>query len=147
MIIVKAFTAEDYAIIYKNPIDESAWEYTPEQIREIAEFHVKGGCGFTGWLGDIPLGSLGVDEVRPGVGHMWALLHEEVRNHIKDSMRAVRRMLDIVERTYDFKKLRSESRIGFPESQRFLEFLGFERGRRTIMNNTHFFYRKILCHQ
>jgi len=142
MIEVKAFKAEDFGLIYDDAIDDQMRTYTPEQIGVMGVKYENSGCAFTGWYGDIPMGCLGILEVRPGIGNMWSALNREVQNHIVISMRAVKRMLQIVDQTHDFKVLRSDSRIGFPESQRFLEFLGFTKGRRNLLNGTHYFYRR-----
>lgn len=147
MIRIEQFKATDFLLIQPCAIDKEARLYAPKDILKMGKFHEQQGCGFTGWMGSLPLGSLGIDEVRPGVGQMWSMLHVRTRDHVYASMKAVRKMLRIIDDTYDFKRLRSESRIGFAESQRFLEFLGFERGRRTIMNNTHYFYRRNKCRQ
>ena len=146
MIDNKPFKAEDYVQIYPHAVDETARRMSAEEVYSVGQFHEAGHCGFTGWLGDTPLGCLGIDTVRPGVGQMWSIINTEVRGHIIESMRATKMMLNIIEEDYDFKKLRSESRIGFPESQRFLEFLGFTRSRRTIMQGTHFHYTRLTCH-
>lgn len=147
MIIVKPFKAVDFELILPHAIDESAKDIPIDQIRARAAEYEACSCGFTGWWDDTPLGSLGVIEVRPGVGNMWSLLHKDIRRHIVPSMRAVKEMLRVVESMteYGFKRLRSDSRIGFPESQRFLEFLGFTKQRRN-MNSTHYYYRRdVIC--
>ena len=148
-IVVKSFRAKDFDILYDNAIDGSVKGYTRKEIHLFGERYERSGCSFTGWLGDTPLGSLGILEVRPGIGNLWSILHKDVRKHVVSSMRAVKEMLRVIEgmKEYDFKVLRSDSRIGFPESQRFLEFLGFTRQRRNMINGNHFFYRKVLCHQ
>jgi hypothetical protein len=147
MIEYRPFIAEDYLAIYKDAVDVTAREMSGEEVYLSGKYHEAGGCAFSGWWGDLLLGCLGIDTVRPGVGHMWAIINTKVRDYVIPSMRACRMMLGIVEEEYGFGRLRCESRIGFPESQRFLEFLGFRRGRRTIMNGTHYFYRKIICHR
>jgi hypothetical protein len=147
MIEIKPFKADDLHIICKDALDETAHDLNCFEVQVFGVRHEQGKCSFTGWLDGKPLGCLGIDTVRPGVGHMWSVLHKDVKNHLLESMKTVKRMLTVIEDTYGFNRLRSESRIGFKGSQRFLEFLGFERGRRTIMNGTHFYYRRDLCHQ
>jgi hypothetical protein len=143
---VKKFKAEDFVAIAPHAIDVTARYMSEEWLLERGKLYEKCHCAFTGWWGDKPLGSLGIWTVREGVGNMFSVLHEDVRKHVRPSMRAVKMMLDIIEEIYDFKKLRSDSRMGFPESQRFLEFLGFKKQRRN-MNKTHYFYRRYPCRQ
>lgn len=144
MIIVKPFKAVDFELIAPYAIDGTVEGFTSEEIRLFGERYEKCGCAFTGWWDDVPYGCLGIWTVREGVGNMFSILHKDVRKHLIPSMRAVKEMLNVVLGMYDFTRLRSDSRIGFPESQRFLEFLGFTKQRRN-MNSTHYFYRRDVC--
>lgn len=147
MIIVKSFKAVDFELICPHAIDKTVSDFTPEQIRILGERYEKSGCGFTGWWDDVPYGCLGIWTVREGVGNMWSAIHKDVSKHVIPAMRAVKEMLNVIEGMYDFKRLRSDSRIGFPESQRFLEFLGFTKQRRNVNHNHYFYKRDVPCQQ
>lgn len=80
--------------------------------------------------------------VKNGVADVWSVFNQRVKSNKKATFRTLVSMLSILIKTFNLEKLRSESRIGFTESQRLLEHLGFKRQRRNMINGKYYFYRR-----
>lgn len=142
MIELVEFKAEHAELLCPNAVDETLRHTPPEIWRQMAAYNEVSGMGFTGFYNGKPVGAAGVRHVREGVGNMWAVIAQDALC-AKSIFRAVRDMLAIIADVRGYRRLRSESRIGFAESQRLLEHLGFVR-RRVIMNGTHYYYVKVI---
>jgi hypothetical protein len=86
--------------------------------------------------------AFGIRVRKPGVADVWSIFNQRVKTHKKSTFRMLVTMLGVLIKTFELKKLRSESRIGFVESQRMLEHLGFIRQHRNMINGKYYFYKR-----
>lgn len=135
MIKIRKFKAEDAEVLCPSAVDASlhgppggpVYEYW----RVWARINAVAGPAYTGYdeSGQV-LGAAGIRIVREGVGNVWAVFSPDIRNCKTGIYRALKRMMQILIKDFEFIKLRTDSRKGFEVSQRFLEHLGFKRLRR-----------------
>ena len=107
-----------------------------------AEINANCGIAYTLYdpTGTKRLAAAGIRHKPNGSGEVWVILKKEVVHYKLSLLRSIRTMLEILKLENGYKWLRTHSEIGFPESQRLLEHLGFKQ-MRTIMKNTHYYYR------
>ena len=134
--MIVAFKAEHAEHLCMNAVDSSLGEHNREQWRAWAKYNEKAGMAFTGMENGVPVWAAGIRYVREGVVNMWAVFAQDAPKSI---YRALSAMLPIGASRGAYRKLRSESRIGFDASQRILEHLGFKRQRRNA-NPDHYLY-------
>lgn len=140
MIELIEYKAEHAEILCPQAVDETVKN---SEWRKWAEANEFGGVGFTGIYQGQMLFAAGIRRVRDGVGDMWAVITPQARQCLKDVIRSQRVMLGIVALEMNLKRLRADSRIGFKESQRLLEAMGFTK-KRVMLNKTHFYYAKVI---
>lgn len=136
----RQFEVSDIEAIKASAVDETVRDMPDDILRAGAELNLKCGPAFTYFKDGKIIGAAGIRIVRKGVGHLWAMFSQEIRNCKKDFFRSTITMLDIVIKEFGIKKLRTESRIGFPTSQRFLEHLMFDRQRRKLIKRNYYLY-------
>ena len=131
------FKAEHADRLCPDAIDPTA----REGWKEWAEINAKYGVGYTGIdsNGDLMFAA-GIRFKKDGVGDIWSVFSKHIRDNKKATFRTLVNILKIVIKEFGIKKVRSESRIGFEESQRMLEHLGFKRQRRNMINGKYYFY-------
>ena len=136
MMYVRLYSPDDAKQLVFNAVDKAAnmdgWE-------QWAVINGNSGPAYTGLVGDKIVCAAGIRIVREGVGHLWSVFSSDIGQNKLSVFRGVKSMLEILIKEFNFTRLRTESRIGFPESQRLLEHLGFKQGR-IIMNKTHYSY-------
>lgn len=137
MIEVREFRVGDAEGLYENCIDDIVSKVPEILLRKEAEREEKS-CAFTGLIDGEIIGAAGIFIRRENVGDVWLLVSKKVQRHKLSSFRCLKRMLGILIDKFELKKLRSESRKGFTESQRLLEHLGFIKQRRELIRGDMF---------
>jgi len=138
MIELIEFKAEHAEYLCPRAVDPAIKEI---DWRKWAQINESGGLGYTGVYEGKMVFAAGVRHVRTGVGDMWAVITSDCRQCLKDVIWTQRTMLAIVASEMGYSRLRSDSRIGFPESQRLLKAIGFEKMRK-MLNGTHYYYKR-----
>lgn len=105
-----------------------------------AENNAKYGVGYTGLLDGKPVCAFGAICNKNGAGDVWFVMSRLAGMAKKTVLRSVKLMLETHMEDSGFSRLRTISKKGFPESQRLLEFLGFVRQRRDMINGKYYFY-------
>jgi hypothetical protein len=141
MIDLIEFKAEHAEILCPKAVDSAMHDC---DWRKWAEINESGGLGYTGIYKDKMIFAAGVRHVRDGVGDMWAVITSDCRQCLKDVIWAQRTMLAIVASEMGIWRLRSDSRIGFPESQRLLRAMGF-MNMRTMLNGKYYYFKRLIC--
>lgn len=141
MIKIRRFRAEDAEVLCPDAIDISL-HATGTYWRVWAKVNEITGPAYTGYdeSGQL-LGAAGIHMVRPGVGNVWAVFSPDIKNCKAGIYRALKRMMQILIKDFEFTKLRTDSRKGFAVSQRFLEHLGFKRLRRETEDKYYYILR------
>jgi len=143
MLTFRHFEIDDIKELAKNAIDESVKLADEETLLKYAKYHKDNGSAFTGTLNGKVVCAAGIHNRHGNSGHLWSIFTKSVIVHKKTVFKSIKVMFDCVSKCNDFKKVITESRIGFPQSQRLIEHLGFEKQRRSF-NNDYFFYKKVI---
>lgn len=141
MLEFRKFTVEDALELSQNAIDDTLQDADIDLIKQTSEFYINSGPSGTGFYNGKPICSCGINLRRGHSGRIWLLIGDT--KHKFMTLRSLKTLLSIYIKEYGFKKLIAESRIGFPQSQRVLEFFGFEKQRHNL-NNEYYFYRKAI---
>ncbi len=136
-IVLRQFNAADAQILCPDAVDVTAGTGPWQQW---AEFNAQAGPAYTGLLDGKIIGAAGIRMVRPGVGDVWSVFSTEMPAVRLSAFKCLKRMLGILIAEFEFTRLRTDSRVGFEQSQRLLEHLGFVRGR-TMRQGKYYFYR------
>ena len=140
MIELIEFKAEHAEILCPLAVDGATKD---GDWREWGLMYETGGLGYTGIYNGEMVFAAGIRRVRGDIGHMWAVITPRIHQCLKSVIRTQRVMLDIVASEMNLRRLRAESKIGFKQSQRLLEAMGFER-KRIMLNKTHYYYVRTL---
>jgi len=143
MLIFRPFEIDDIKEIAKNAIDESVKMADEKTLLKYAKYHKDNGSAFTGLLNDKIICAAGLHRRRAGSSHLWSIFTKSAIIHKKTVFKSIKLMMDCVVEAGEIKKVITESRIGFSQSQRLIEHLGFERQRRSFDNN-YYFYKKVI---
>jgi len=142
MIKLRKATIEDLILTAENAMDGPREERSDEYIRKWARYDIENGPAYAALYEGKVVAVAGIRLVRPGLGFIWIVMSKDIKKNsfsfMKESLFAMRKMTGILIGRYGLKKVRALSRIGFGESQRLLEHLGFERLRRAT--KTHYVY-------
>lgn len=134
---LKPFEIEDALDIAREAVEPNL----DGHIEQGAAFNKAHGPAMTAYLPNGQrLAAAGVLLHRNGSGTVWFIGKKAIRQHKLSVLTTLKKMIEIWSLEMGITRLRTHSEIGFPESQRLLEHLGFKR-LRTIMKNTHYFYR------
>lgn len=138
MLKIIPFKAEHAKHLCPNAIDNEAHE-----MENMGEFYEMCDAAYTGMSEDEKIVcAFGIVLKKDGVADVWSIFNQQIKTCKKSMFRTLVTMLDILIETFDLKKLRSQSRIGFKESQRLLEHLGFKRQRRNTIDGRNYFYAR-----
>jgi hypothetical protein len=135
MLTFEPFKAEHADDICPYAVDDEVADWT-----EAAKINEKYGVGYTGYLDGTPVCAFGAICNKNGAGDVWFVMSRKVGMYKKTVLRSIKMMLDTHMEDSDFTRLRTASKIGFKESQRLLEFLGFKKQRRDMINGKYYFY-------
>ncbi len=143
MISIIKFKAEHAEILCPDAVDEAVRNADPAIWQAWAKYNEIAGPAYTGFKDGRMLGSAGIRLGRNKTGHVWLVLRRNIltKSVMADVIRSIRKILKITIDEFDLKALRSESRIGFEQSQRFLEHFGFVRQRRNMIKRPFYFYK------
>jgi len=140
MIKMRQAHVEDLILLAEHAMDDSM-KGSPYQ-RLWAQRHIDCGPAYTAVFEGRVVAAAGVVLTRPGVGDIWITMSRDIDkksySFMKDALLAMRGMTDVIAETFELKRIRSRSRIGFAASQRLLEHIGFVRQRRTVAG--HYLY-------
>ena len=136
MIEFRPFKAEDIKFLSSNAVDDSVIDW------RIATDYANYGPAYTGYHNGNIIGAAGLIFRRRGVCNIWSIFSKDILTCKKTTFRSFKLMLEMVIRTFEITKIRSESRIGFKASQSLLEHLGFKRQRRNMINGKYYFYMR-----
>lgn len=131
---IREFVVGDGDILVPVAIDRSV-----EKWRDWAAKVQAGGCAFTGLMKGEVCCAAGIKDEGSGKGTAWAIFSEDCKRYPRAVYRAVRTMLKVCCEEYGFTAVRSQSKVGFGASQRFLEHLGFEKIRKTIKGEDYYY--------
>lgn len=130
MLTLKYFKSED--VLKINPVEEGI-----ENIMVGAEYNAAAGPAYTGYIDGRIVACGGIRVEKNGSGTPWFIMNKGEKCK-KSTFQTVKLMMKILIEECEFKYLRTFSKIGFPQSQRFLEHLGFKKIR-TL--KSHYYYR------
>ena len=133
-----AYKKEHAESLCKSAVDPDAMDNWEENARLSEEY----GVGCTGLLDGVPVCAFGAVCRTNGSGDVWFIMSRRAGLYKMTVLRGVKKLLNTYFKDCGFKRLRSTSKKGFAESQRLLEFLGFERQRRDMINGKYYFYRR-----
>ena len=132
------FEAEHAKELCPDAIDSDAHE-----MESMGEFYELCDAAYTGMSADGKIVcAFGIVIKKDGVADVWSIFTQQSKKCPKSVFKTLVTMLDILIETFGLKKLRSQSRIGFQESQQLLEHLGFKRQRRNMINGKNYFYAR-----
>ena len=143
MLKFRSFEIEDIKELYQNAIDDIVSNTSETDLLKYAEINKNAGPAFTGLLNDKPICAAGIHLRRGKSGHLWSVLSKSASNHKKTVFKSLKLMLGIVIKQNGLRKIITESRKGFPQSQRLIEHLGFIRQRHSFRDD-YYFYRKVI---
>ena len=135
MIEFRPFDINDALYLHGKAVDKLFNEYSEQFIMDTES---SDGLAYSVLVDGEIVAVAGIKRVREGLGEMWAVVSQDAPRSTK-LFRALRQMLAISAKHGGFSRLRSKSRKGFAQSQRFLEFFGFEQKR---LFNDNYIYTK-----
>ena len=139
MIKMRKAYVEDIVILAETAADDSIEEC--RNLRQWSKRNIDCGPAYTAVYKDRVVAVFGVVLVRPGLGEIWMVVSGRIDksySFMKEGLIAIWNMIDVIAETFEIKKIRARSRIGFDKSQRLLEHAGFIRQRRTF--GDHYLY-------
>jgi hypothetical protein len=143
MLKFRLFEIDDIKELAKNAIDKSITNVDDETLLKYARYHKDNGSAFTGLLNDRVVCAAGIHNRRANSGHLWSIFTKSAMIHKKTVFKSLKLMLDAVIKSNELKKIITESRKSFAESQRLIEHLGFEKQRHSF-NDDYYFYKKVI---
>ena len=141
MLTFRIFEIDDIKELAKDAIDEAVKLADEETLLKYAKYHKDNGSAFTGLLNGKVVCAAGLHRRRGGSSHLWSVFAKSAIVHKKMVFKSIKLMMDCVINSNGIKKIITESRKGFPQSQRLIEHLGFEKQRRSF-NDDYYFYKK-----
>lgn len=100
---------------------------TPSDYKTWAGDLVVKGLAFTGVENGHLVGSAGIAPLWPGVAEGWFLGGWRLHENVLSSIRVIRRELKLMVDENKIHRLQCVVRTDWPEAQRFIEFLGWEK--------------------
>ena len=139
----RLFEIDDIKELAKTAVDKLVNRSSECDLLQYAEMNKQSGPAFTGLYKGRPICAAGINLRRNNSGHLWSIFTMSAQIHKKAVFKSLKLMLDLVIQNNNLKKIVTESRKGFIESQTLIEHLGFERQRRSFSND-YYFYRKVV---
>ena len=135
MITLRQAYIEDLILLGENSIDPDINDINndPVKLRKWAQRNMDYGPAYTAEDQGQAVAAAGVWLVRPGVGFIWIVVSKDIKrsfSFLRDALLTMRNMTEILAETFNLKKIRALSKVGFGQSQSMLEHLGFERLRK-----------------
>lgn len=142
MLKLKTYRPEDSITLAGDALGEDFSQIDPEVLKAQAEYNQLMGPAYSAYNDDILVAVGGVRIRRDNSGVPWFMLSKTMARKPKMVLESCKLMLDILVAENSMKSLRTHMEIGNRPGQRWLECLGFTRGRRTIMHGTHYYYKR-----
>jgi len=98
----------------------------PAPVRERAEFYLKMGPAYSGWIDGKLIGCAGIMIMWPGVGEAWIIFSEDVLQYKKDAYVVILDYLRAIISKLHLRRIQAHCHSALPHGQKYLEQLGFE---------------------
>lgn len=143
MIEFRLFEIDDIKELTMTAIDKSVRCTQECDLLKYARMNKQSGPAFTGIYNGRPICAAGINLRKNNSGHLWSIFTRSAQIHKKSVFKSLKLMFDLVIKNNALKKIVTESRKGFTESQTLIEHLGFEKQRRSFSDD-YYFYRKVV---
>ena len=113
----------------ENAMDDDI-DQVPSDVLRWARYNMASGPVYAAECGGKVVATGGLRIVRPGLGDLWITIDKDIERSygfLKEALAAMRGMTEILAETFNIRRMRIISRIGFPASQSLLRHLGFRR--------------------